>query len=170
MESILKVYIYQDGSKPIFHRPDLKGIYASEGWFMKLMEGNKNFVVKDPKKAHLFYLPYSAHRLQQALYVPNSHNSQPLMIFLRDYINMISVKYPFWNRTRGADHFLVACHDWVCPCNTVRYSMFINFTRNIDFVMSIRYHLIYSNQFFVISYYSLSCYSFMSPASHILFM
>lgn len=116
MESILKVYIYQDGSKPIFHRPELKGIYASEGWFMKLMEDNKNFIVKDPNKAHLFYLPYSAHRLEQALYVPNSHNFRPLMIFLRKYVNMISGKYPFWNRTRGADHFLVACHDWVCPC------------------------------------------------------
>ncbi|WOK93494.1 putative glycosyltransferase isoform X1 [Canna indica] len=112
MENILKVYIYQDGSKPIFHRPQLKGIYASEGWFMKLMEENKSFIVKDPNKAHLFYLPYSAHRLEQALYVPNSHNIQPLLIFLRNYVNMISVKYPFWNRTRGADHFLVACHDW----------------------------------------------------------
>ncbi|RWW83890.1 hypothetical protein BHE74_00007578, partial [Ensete ventricosum] len=112
MESILKVYIYKDGSRPIFHRPELKGIYASEGWFMKLMHENKNFVVKDPNKAHLFYLPYSAHRLEQTLYVLNSHNIQPLMIFLRNYVNEISVKYPFWNRTGGADHFLVACHDW----------------------------------------------------------
>ncbi|XP_064993131.1 probable glycosyltransferase At5g03795 isoform X1 [Musa acuminata AAA Group] len=112
MESILKVYIYKDGSRPIFHRPELKGIYASEGWFMKLMHENKNFVVKDPNKAHLFYLPYSARRLEQALYVLNSHNIQPLMIFLRNYVNEISVKYPFWNRSRGADHFLVACHDW----------------------------------------------------------
>lgn len=114
MESILKVYIYKDGSRPIFHRPELKGIYASEGWFMKLMHENKKFFVKDPNKAHLFYLPYSARRLEQALYVLNSHNIQPLMIFLRNYVNEISVKYPFWNRTRGADHFLVACHDWVC--------------------------------------------------------
>ncbi|KAJ1437986.1 Exostosin-like [Sesbania bispinosa] len=76
MEHTLKVYIYKDGDKPIFHQPILKGLYASEGWFMKLMEENKHFVVKDPAKAHLFYMPFSS------------------------------------RRTGGADHFLVACHDW----------------------------------------------------------
>lgn len=113
MEKLLKVYIYKDGARPIFHTPQLRGIYASEGWFMKLMEENKQFVVKDPNKAHLFYLPYSARQLELALYVPNSHNMRPLLLFLKDYINTISAKYPFWNRTRGSDHFLVACHDWV---------------------------------------------------------
>lgn len=114
MEKILRVYIYPDGSRPIFHTPELQGIYASEGWFMKLMEESRRFVVKDPGRAHLFYLPYSSRRLRDVLYTPGSHNIKPLAIFLRDYVNSISSKYPFWNRTRGADHFLVACHDWVC--------------------------------------------------------
>ncbi|KAJ1386483.1 Exostosin-like [Sesbania bispinosa] len=112
METILKVYIYRDGARPIFHKPSLKGIYASEGWFMKLIEENKQFVTKDPEKAHLFYLPYSARQLELALYVPGSHNLKPLSNFLRDYVNKIAAKYPFWNRTHGSDHFLVACHDW----------------------------------------------------------
>lgn len=112
MESILKVYIYKDGKRPIFHHPHLRGIYASEGWFMKLMEENRQFVTRDASRAHLFYLPYSARQLELALYVPNSHNIKPLSIFLRDYVNWIARKYPFWNQTRGADHFLVACHDW----------------------------------------------------------
>ena len=105
METILKVYIYPDGGRPIFHVPHLRGIYASEGWFMKLMKENRQFVSKDPKKAHLFYLPYSARQLEMALYVPNSHNMRPLSIFLRDYVNKIAAKYPFWNRTHGSDHF-----------------------------------------------------------------
>ncbi|MBA0826893.1 hypothetical protein Goarm_011706, partial [Gossypium armourianum] len=113
MEMILKVYIYRDGKKPIFHQPRLNGIYASEGWFMKLMEANREFVTKEPEKAHLFYLPYSSRQLELALYVRNSHNLRPLSKFLRDYVNMIASKYPFWNRTHGSDHFLVACHDWV---------------------------------------------------------
>ncbi|KAI3468977.1 hypothetical protein Pfo_025640 [Paulownia fortunei] len=112
MERLLKVYIYQDGEKPIFHQPHLTGIYSSEGWFMKLMEENRQFVTKDPEKAHLFYLPYSARQLQMALYVPNSHNLKPLVDFLCDHVNMLAAKYPFWNRTHGSDHFLVACHDW----------------------------------------------------------
>ncbi|XP_010104876.2 probable glycosyltransferase At5g03795 [Morus notabilis] len=112
MEMILKVYIYPDGARPIFHQPHLRGIYASEGWFMRLMEGNKQFVTRDPEKAHLFYMPYSARQLELALYKPESHNLKPLSIFLRNYVNKIAAKYPFWNRTHGSDHFLVACHDW----------------------------------------------------------
>ncbi|KAJ8497743.1 hypothetical protein OPV22_008295 [Ensete ventricosum] len=106
MEKILKVFIYEDGNRPLCHTPVLGGIYASEGWFMKLMQENQQFVVKDPEKAHLFYLPYSSFQLRTHLYVPDSHSLQPISIFLRDYVNSISAKYPFWNRTRGADHFL----------------------------------------------------------------
>ncbi|KAF8400866.1 hypothetical protein HHK36_014169 [Tetracentron sinense] len=112
MERMLKVYVYKEGKRPIFHQPVLKGIYASEGWFMKLMEGNKRFVVKDPKKAHLFYMPFSSRMLEYTVYVPNSHNRTNLAKYLKNYADMIAAKYPFWNRTGGADHFLVACHDW----------------------------------------------------------
>jgi hypothetical protein len=114
MEDILKVYIYKEGEMPIFHQPLLNGIYASEGWFMKLLEGNKKFVTKDSKKAHLFYLPFSSRYLEIRLYVPNSHSHKNLIKYLKKYLDMISEKYPFWNRTQGADHFLAACHDWVC--------------------------------------------------------
>ncbi|XP_035846607.1 uncharacterized protein LOC110900350 [Helianthus annuus] len=46
MEKTLKVYIYKEGDKPIFHRPEamLTGVYASEGWFMKNIKESKNFV------------------------------------------------------------------------------------------------------------------------------
>ncbi|KAF5203163.1 Xylogalacturonan beta-1,3-xylosyltransferase [Thalictrum thalictroides] len=112
MERMLKVYVYREGEKPIFHQPILKGLYASEGWFMKLMEGNKKFIVKDPRKAHLFYMPFSTRMLEHSLYVRNSHNRTNLAVYLRNYTHMISRKYSFWNRTSGADHFFVACHDW----------------------------------------------------------
>lgn len=114
MEEMLKVYIYKEGQKPIVHQPVLKGIYASEGWFMKLLEANKKFVTKDARKAHLFYLPFSSRMLEETLYVPNSHSHKNLIQFLRNYLDVIKGKHPFWNRTGGADHFLVACHDWVC--------------------------------------------------------
>lgn len=112
MEKTLKVYVYREGDKPIMHSPYLLGIYASEGWFMRLMEASKQFVTKDPKKAHLFYLPFSSRMLEETLYVPNSHSSRNLIQYLKNYVDMIAGKHRFWNRTGGADHFLVACHDW----------------------------------------------------------
>ncbi|KAM7459365.1 hypothetical protein LguiA_036359 [Lonicera macranthoides] len=112
MEQTLKVYIYREGKRPIFHQTVLKGIYASEGWFMKLLKANKQYVTKNPKKAHLFYLPFSSRMLEETLYIPNSHSDRNLVQYLKNYLDMIVAKYPFWNRTGGADHFLVACHDW----------------------------------------------------------
>ncbi|XP_012077355.1 probable glycosyltransferase At3g07620 isoform X2 [Jatropha curcas] len=112
MENMLKVYIYKEGEKPILHQPVLKGIYASEGWFMKHLEASKKFVTKKPRKAHLFYLPFSSRNLELELYVPNSHNHKGLVEYLKNYLDMIVAKYPFWNRTEGMDHFLAACHDW----------------------------------------------------------
>lgn len=114
MEHTLKVYIYREGEKPIFHQPQMRGIYASEGWFMKLIEGNKKFVVRDPRKAHLFYLPFSSQLLRTELSGKNIHSQKDLEKHLKNYVDLIAGKYRFWNRTGGADHFLVACHDWVC--------------------------------------------------------
>ena len=113
MEERLKVYIYKEGERPIMHTPFLRGIYASEGWFMKLLEARSRFVTKDPRKAHMFYLPFSSRMLEEALYVQDSHNHNNLKRYLNNYVDMIASKHSFWNRTGGADHFLVACHDWV---------------------------------------------------------
>ncbi|KAM1774026.1 hypothetical protein ACFX12_043446 [Malus domestica] len=120
MEDTLKVYVYREGERPILHKPVLTGIYASEGWFMKQMEADKKFVTKDPRKAHLYYLPFSSLMLEETLYVRDSHSYTNLVQYLKNYVETIAVKYPFWNRTGGADHFLVACHDWA-PTETKKY-------------------------------------------------
>lgn len=113
MESMLKVYIYKDGEKPIFHDSILDGIYSCEGWFLKLLEANKQFVTQDPEEAHLFYLPFSSRLLELTLYKKRSHNRKNLSQYMENYVEMLIAKYPYWNRTNGADHFLAACHDWV---------------------------------------------------------
>ncbi|CAA7025472.1 unnamed protein product [Microthlaspi erraticum] len=120
MEKKLKVYIYREGKRPVLHKPVLKGIYASEGWFMKQLKSSKTFVTKNPRKAHLFYLPFSSKMLEETLYVPGSHSDKNLIEFLKSYLDMISSKYSFWNKTGGSDHFLVACHDWA-PSETRQY-------------------------------------------------
>ncbi|XP_071688443.1 probable glycosyltransferase At5g25310 [Rutidosis leptorrhynchoides] len=114
MEKILKVYVYKEGDKPIFHQPQtvLSGIYASEGWFMKHMKESKHFVTVDPKQAHLFYLPFSSLMLEEKLYVKGSGSRDNLVQHLLDYLHLIAGRYDSWNRTGGSDHFVVACHDW----------------------------------------------------------
>ncbi|KAM1155505.1 hypothetical protein ACFX13_026979 [Malus domestica] len=128
MGHMLKVYIYSEGEKPVFHQPLMRGIYASEGWFMKLIEGNKKFVVRDPRKAHVFYLPFDSHMLRLTIPRHSIHGKSKTVLeeVLQSYVGLISRKYPFWNRTKGADHFLVACHDWApkltkqCMKNCIR--------------------------------------------------
>ncbi|CAH1442180.1 unnamed protein product [Lactuca virosa] len=113
MEKTLKVYIYKEGEKPIFNNPEavMKGIYASEGWFMMQMKKSKRFVTRKPKEAHLFYIPYSS-KMLKATISPYSYDRQSVVPYLKNYIDMISGRYTFWNRTGGADHFFAACHDW----------------------------------------------------------
>lgn len=113
MEKTLKIYVYSEGERPIFHEPELNGIYASEGWFMKQLQESKHFVTKNGDKAHLFYLPFSSHVLQEVLYVPDSHSRKNLVRYLSSYLKNITTAHRFWGRIDGADHFIVACHDWV---------------------------------------------------------
>ncbi|CAN4076764.1 unnamed protein product [Withania somnifera] len=121
MERNLKIYVYKEGKRPVFHQQRLRGIYASEGWFMKQLKASHRFLTDDPNKAHLFYLPFSSQILEEVVYMPGSHSFTNLKAYLKNYLDLIKGRYPFWNRTQGADHFLVACHDWA-PEET-RYEM-----------------------------------------------
>ena len=160
MEKMLKVYVYKEGDKPIMHSPILRGIYASEGWFMKLIESNNNkFVTKDASKAHLFYLPFSSRMLEVTLYVQDSHSHRNLVQYLKDYIDSISVKYPFWNRTSGADHFLAACHDWV-----MTYPLYLeNILSHFYITFFLSHFYIIFEIIFLISY-GIFCDIFQAPS------
>ncbi|KAK6126877.1 hypothetical protein DH2020_039372 [Rehmannia glutinosa] len=85
MESTLKVYVYREGEKPIFHLPYLRGIYASEGCSVKL---------------------------RNELNGSGFGNQKDVEYYLKNYTDIIATKYRFWNRRGGQDHFFVACHDW----------------------------------------------------------
>lgn len=115
MEKVFKVYIYSDGRKPLVHTGPTVGIYASEGQFIQQMERASEYRTQDPSKAHMFFLPYSVQHMVETLYVPNSHTMLPLATFIKEYVEALARKHPFWNRTQGADHFFVSCHDWVHP-------------------------------------------------------
>ncbi|KAH7374051.1 hypothetical protein KP509_17G085000 [Ceratopteris richardii] len=112
MERMLKIYIYKEGVRPLVHIGPTIGIYASEGRFIHQLESSKVFVTGDHHKAHLFFMPYSVTNAVRRLYVQNSHDMQPITRFITTYVSEISMKYPYWNQSGGADHFFVSCHDW----------------------------------------------------------
>jgi hypothetical protein len=113
MKKVFRVFVYKDGEKPLVHMGPQTGIYASEGLFIKQMLASNMFVVQDPSEAHMFFMPYSVKNMEIDLYVPDSKIMLPITSFVKNYVDRIQSLYPFWNRTAGADHFFVSCHDWV---------------------------------------------------------
>lgn len=112
MEQKFKVFVYEEGEPPVFHDGPCKSIYSMEGNFIYTMEVNKQFRTKEADKAHVFFLPFSVVKLVRFVYVRDSHDFGPIRRTVVDYVNLIAGKYPYWNRSLGADHFMLACHDW----------------------------------------------------------
>ncbi|KAM6568686.1 hypothetical protein CsatB_016671 [Cannabis sativa] len=112
MEKQFKVFVYEEGEPPLFHNGPCKSIYSMEGNFIHELEMNRQFRTKDPQKAHVFFLPFSVTMLVRYVYVRDSHDFSPIRQTVIDYVNVVSSKYPFWNRSLGADHFMLSCHDW----------------------------------------------------------
>ncbi|XP_029125069.1 probable glycosyltransferase At5g25310 [Cajanus cajan] len=115
MEKILKVYVYPEGELPIVHDGPCKDIYSIEGRFLHEMEHGAaagRFRTNNPNAAHVYFLPFSVTWMVKYLYTPLSYDITPLKQFASDYVRVISTRHPFWNRTNGADHFMLACHDW----------------------------------------------------------
>ncbi|XP_050226612.1 probable glycosyltransferase At5g03795 [Mercurialis annua] len=112
MEKQFKVFVYEEGEPPVFHNGPCKSIYSMEGNFIHRMEIDDQFRTKDPEKAHVYFLPFSVAMMVQFVYVRDSHDFGPIKRTVRDYVDLIAGKYPYWNRSIGADHFMLACHDW----------------------------------------------------------
>ncbi|XP_027349173.1 probable glycosyltransferase At5g03795 [Abrus precatorius] len=112
MEKHFKVYVYEEGEPPVFHNGPCKSIYSMEGNFIHTIEMNEQFRTRDPEKAHVYFLPFSVAMMVQFVYVRDSHDFGPIKKTVTDYVNVIAARYPYWNRSLGADHFMLACHDW----------------------------------------------------------
>ena len=113
MEKLFKVYVYEEGEPPVFHDGPCRSIYSTEGRFIYSMEMESRLRTRDPDLAHAFFLPFSVVKMVKMIYEPNSHDMGPLKRTVSDYISVLSTKYPYWNRSLGADHFMLSCHDWV---------------------------------------------------------
>jgi len=129
MEKQFKIFVYKEGEPPVFHNGPCKSIYAMEGNFIYQMETTQ-FRTSDPEKAHVFFLPISVAAIVHFVYERESHDWNPMKQTVRDYVNLLSGKYAFWNRSLGADHFMLACHDWVRDhCIQFYYSLY---TENVS--------------------------------------
>ncbi|XP_057763241.1 probable glycosyltransferase At5g03795 isoform X1 [Arachis stenosperma] len=102
-----KVYIYPDGDPKTFYQTPRKltGKYASEGYFFQNIRESR-FRTLDPDQAHLFFIPISCHKMRG-----KGTSYDNMTIIVQNYVEGLIAKYPYWNRTLGADHFFVTCHD-----------------------------------------------------------
>ncbi|KAI8536440.1 hypothetical protein RHMOL_Rhmol10G0257300 [Rhododendron molle] len=107
MERRFKVYIYPDGDPNTFYQTPRKltGKYASEGYFFQNIR-ESGFRTEDPDRADLFFIPISCHKMRG-----KGTSYENMTVIVQNYVESLISKYPYWNRTLGADHFFVTCHD-----------------------------------------------------------
>ncbi|XP_009413449.2 probable glycosyltransferase At5g03795 [Musa acuminata AAA Group] len=112
MEKLFKVYVYEEGEPPLFHDGPCRSIYSSEGRFINSMEMDSRYRTRNPDLAHVFFLPFSVAKMVKFIYKPESFDISPIKKTIADYIDVVAERYPYWNRSLGADHFMLSCHDW----------------------------------------------------------
>ncbi|GFZ09291.1 hypothetical protein Acr_20g0010990 [Actinidia rufa] len=111
MNKTLKIYIYPHKRDDPFANVLLPshsepgGNYASESFFKQALMSS-HFITDNPSQADFFFLPFSIASMRHDPRI----GVGGIQDFVKDYVFNVSHKYPFWNRTGGADHFYVACH------------------------------------------------------------
>lgn len=112
MEKRLKVWVYREGDVPLFHMAPTKNIYSTEGHVMEELHRTP-FAASHPDEANAFFLPVSVANIVRYLYSGDGdYHRGRLQSVVEDYVSVLANKYPYWNRSKGADHFMVSCHDW----------------------------------------------------------
>ncbi|AES91620.1 probable glycosyltransferase At3g42180 isoform X4 [Medicago truncatula] len=130
-----KVWVYKEGEQPLVHDGPVNNKYSIEGQFIDEMDtSNKSpFKATHPELAHVFFLPFSVSKVIRYVYKPrksrSDYNPHRLQLLVEDYIKIVANKYPYWNISQGADHFLLSCHDWGPRVSYANPKLFKHFIR-----------------------------------------
>ncbi|WCJ29987.1 Exostosin family protein [Euphorbia peplus] len=129
-----KIWTYREGEIPLAHGGPSFGVYAFEGQFINEIESpGSPFKAQNEEEAHLFFIPLSVTAIIEYIYLPiktkAEYSRDRLGRVVKDYVQVVANKYPYWNRSNGADHFLLSCHDWAPDIARGNHELYNNFIR-----------------------------------------
>ncbi|KAL3621004.1 hypothetical protein CASFOL_035916 [Castilleja foliolosa] len=103
MEKKFRIYVYPHDDDT--NNTMISGKYASEDYFFRNIKESA-FITRDPLQAHLFFIPISSHKLHQKI-----SSYKKMTSIVGKHVERLIAMYPHWNRTLGADHFFLTCHE-----------------------------------------------------------
>uniref|UniRef100_A0A0E0Q1P4 Exostosin GT47 domain-containing protein n=1 Tax=Oryza rufipogon TaxID=4529 RepID=A0A0E0Q1P4_ORYRU len=112
MEKRFKVWTYREGEPPVVQKGGaaFAGNDGIEGHLIAELDssgGGGRHRARHPGEAHAFFLPISVASIAGYVYRRDMIDFwDPQLRLVAGYVDGLAAMYPFWNRSRGADHFL----------------------------------------------------------------
>ncbi|XP_038683057.1 probable glycosyltransferase At5g03795 [Tripterygium wilfordii] len=103
MEEHFKIFVYPKKDEEIFYynERNIHGMFSSELFFHYSLLVADRFATCDESEANMFFIPLTWFQILGKGVYANGEN----------YVWYLINEYPYWNRTKGLDHFFVTCHD-----------------------------------------------------------